>query len=76
MDRITEAGLCFLILVAPAQARSLPKADPAPKLEACAGMGPGFFKMEGSETCVKLSGSVRGEVAKQSGGSMFVPSQH
>ncbi len=39
-------------------------------------MGPGFFRMEGSETCVKLSGNVRGEVAKQSGGSIFIPSQH
>ena len=76
MDRITKAGLCFLILAASAEARSLPKSDPAAKMEACAGMGPGFFKMEGSETCVKLSGNVRGEVAKQSGGSTFVPSQH
>ena len=76
MDRFTKPGLCFLILVAPAQARSLPKTDTAPKMEACAGMGPGFFKVEGSETCVKLSGNVRGEVAKQSGGSAFVPSQH
>ena len=76
MDRITKAGLCFLFLVAPVQARSFPKSEPTPKMEACAGMGPGFFKIEGSETCVKLSGNVRGEVAKQSGGSSFVPSQH
>ena len=76
MNRTIRAGLCFLILVASAEARSLPKADPVPKMEACAGMGPGFFRMEGSETCVKLSGNVRGEVARQSGGSTFVPSQH
>ncbi len=76
MDRITKAILCFLILIAPAQARSLPKSDPAPKMEACVGMGPGFFKMEGSATCMKLSGDARVEVSKQSGGSAFVPSQH
>ena len=76
MDRITIAALGLLFLVDSAEARSLPKVDPAPKMAACAGMGPGFFRMEGSETCVKLSGIVRGEVAKQSGGSTFVPSQH
>lgn len=76
MDRIIRAGLCVLILVASAEARSLPKAEPAPKMKACDGMGPGFFRMEGSETCVKLSGNARVEVGKQSGGSTFVPSQH
>ncbi len=76
MDRITVAGLCLLVLVVSANARSLPKSDPTPKMEACNGMGPGFFRMEGSDTCVKLSGSVRAEVSKQSGESSFVPSQH
>ena len=76
MDRITTAGLCLMVLIASAEARSLPKSDPAPKMQACDGMGPGFFRMEGSETCVKLSGNARVEVGKQSGGSAFVPSQH
>ncbi len=75
MDRIVAAGFCLLVLVVSAEARNLPKSDPSPKMEACGDMGPGFFKVEGSGTCVKLSGNVRVEVGKQSGGSAFVPSQ-
>ena len=76
MNRITTTGLCLLVLVVSAEARSLPKSDPAPKVEACDSMGPGFVKIEGSETCVKVSGQVRAEVSKQGSGSAFVPSQH
>ena len=75
MDRIMTAGFCLLALLVSAEARNLPKAEPSPKVEACSDMGPGFFKVEGSETCVKLSGSARVEVGKQSGGSAFIPSQ-
>ncbi len=76
MDRITMAGFGLLVLIAPANARSLPKSDPTPKMEPCNSMGPGFYKMEGSDTCLKLSGSVRVEVSRQSGESTFDPSQH
>ena len=76
MNRITTTGLCLLVLVVSAEARSLPKSDPAPKVEACDDMGPGFVKIEGSETCVKISGHVRAEVSKQGSGAAFVPSPH
>ena len=75
MVRILTAGFCLQVLVVSAEARNLPKSDPPPQMKACGDMGPGFFKIEGSETCVKLSGNARVEVGKQSGGSAFVPSQ-
>ena len=76
MIRITTAGLCLLASVTSLQARTVPKAVPSPKLQACDAMGPGFVRMEGSDTCVKLSGSVRVEFGKQSGGSALSPDPH
>ena len=63
------AGLALLLAagVAPASARSLPKAEPAPQVRACPEMGDGFVRLPGSDTCVKLGGSVRAEFMKQGG---------
>ncbi len=55
-------------LIAPALARPWPKSDPTPAPRACPEMGEGFVRLAGSDTCVKLAGSVRVEVMRQSGG--------
>lgn len=70
MGRMT-VGLCALLAATagPALARPLPKGDPAPELRACPGMGEGFVRLAGSDTCVRLAGSVRVEVMRQGGGS-------
>ena len=62
--------LALLVLPAtPAHARPLPKSEPAPAARPCPEMGEGFVRLPGSDTCVKLGGSVRVEVMRQSGGS-------
>ncbi len=59
--------LLAALSAAPALARSLPKAEPTPAARPCPEMGEGFVRLAGSDTCVKLGGSVRVEVLKQSG---------
>ena len=63
------AGLALLLVAAsgPAAARPLPKAEPAPRVRDCPEMGDGFVRLPGSDTCVKLGGSVRVEFMKQGG---------
>ncbi len=58
-----------------AAAREARRADPAPARTSaeCAAMGPGFVKVEGTSTCVKLSGGVRAEFSTTGGGSPFLP---
>lgn len=58
----------------PASARNLPRAEPPPKVVACDGMGEGFVRVEGSNTCVKLDGSIRAEFAHTSSGGLLSPS--
>ena len=53
-----------------------PKAQAAPKTEACPEMGDGFVRIAGSTTCVKLSGLVRVEVAHGGGGPAYEASGH
>ena len=65
------AALCWPAVQG--EARPLPKASPAPKVETCPGMGEGFVRVEGSDTCVQMSGSVRVELMHQSGGSSLDP---
>lgn len=66
----SRLGVCLLIALstAPALARSLPKSESAPVARSCPEMGEGFVRLAGSDTCVKLGGSVRVEGMKQSGG--------
>ena len=54
---------------APALARSLPKSEPTQAARSCPEMGEGFVRLAGSDTCVKLGGSVRVEGMTRSGGS-------
>ncbi len=51
-----------------ASARNLPKAEPPPRVAPCSGLGDGFVRVEGSDICVKLDGSVRAEFAHTTGG--------
>lgn len=61
--------VCAVALAAtPAVARSLPKAEPAPKAQACPEVGDGYVRIPGSGTCVKVGGDVRVEVMRQGGG--------
>ncbi len=71
MGRMMVGLLCLLLAApaGPALARSLPKGDPAPALRSCPEMGEGYVRLAGSDTCVRLSGSVRVEVVRQIGGS-------
>ena len=47
--------------------RPLPKTESTPPARACPEMGEGFVRLPGSDTCIKLGGSVRLEVMRQSG---------
>ena len=68
MGRMT-IWLCLLLAAPAAHARSVPKGDPAPALRSCPEMGEGYVRLAESDTCVRLSGSVRVEVTRQVGGS-------
>ena len=60
-------GLVTALGASAATARSRPRAEPAEAARACPEMGEGFVRLPGSDTCVKLGGSVRVEVMKQGG---------
>ena len=66
MMRIT-LGLLLTLSAPPASARPLPRSEPSPELRACPEMGDGFVRLPGSDTCVRLGGSVRVEVLRQKG---------
>lgn len=56
-----------------ADARDLPRgAAAAPAHTGCESFGPDFHKVEGSETCIRVSGSVRLETTIQSGGGSIL----
>ncbi len=69
-----SAVICGALAPA-ASARNLQKGEPSPKVVACDGMGEGFVRVEGSNTCVKLGGSVRAEFAHTSSGGLLSPSE-
>ena len=76
-SRRGAAALVLLLAAGPdlvagsdlASARPRPKAEPAPPVRAYPEMGDGFVRLPGSDTCVKLGGSVRVEFMKQGGGA-------
>lgn len=60
----TIASCISLILVgagAEAKERPTPKLEPSPKATGCEYLGQGYIKIPGSDTCIKVSGSVRTE---------------
>lgn len=69
MTRIRMAALVLSAVVSagPALGRSLPRREPAEAARPCPELGEGFVRLPGSETCVKLGGSVRVEVMRQGG---------
>ena len=65
-----------VFLVHPGWAKDLPRMQPLPagKAAGCEWAGPGFAKVEGTATCVKVGGSVRAEVGTSSAGASLFPS--
>lgn len=63
------ALLLGLAAIGVAEARDLPRGRAAaePAATGCEAYGPGFHKIEGSETCIRISGSIRAEVAASTG---------
>ena len=53
-----------------------PEAHAAPKVEACPGTGEGFVRIPGSDTCIRVGGSVRVEGARTGGGASYLVTGH
>ncbi|MCO5129348.1 MAG: hypothetical protein M9932_02135 [Xanthobacteraceae bacterium] len=47
--------------------RNMPAKPPARAMNSCAAFGPGFVKLEGSDTCVRIGGSISVGVGGGSG---------
>ena len=61
--RVTTAVSLGLLIASgsSALAKNLPRSAAARPAAGCQWAGPGFVKADGSDTCVKVSGSVRAE---------------
>lgn len=66
------------MLAAAAEARDLPRGRGAPPVRTgCESFGPDFHKLEGSDTCLRISGSAEVQAVVRTGsgaGASFVPS--
>jgi hypothetical protein len=60
---LSAAGLPAAAQEAPS--RRMPRPAPEPAMIPCPEHGPGFMRLPGSTTCVKVSGQVRGEIGVQ-----------
>ncbi len=69
MARFLILSLAGLLAATAASARDLPRTRTAPRPSDCQEYGPGFTRVEGTDTCVRLSGEVRAEVTVSSNGS-------
>ena len=49
--------------------RTAPPPESAPAVNRCAGYGPGFFSVKGSDTCMRIGGYVGADVGFGSGGA-------
>jgi hypothetical protein len=68
------AMVLVAMIVAPmAEARDLPRARAEHRATGCEAFGPGFAKLDGSDSCVKVSGQVRVESDYMTGGASLVP---
>lgn len=54
---------CAILDVAPAAAITRPKKEREPDVRACPEVGEGYIRVPGSDTCVRVGGSVRVEGA-------------
>ncbi len=61
------------LTISAASAKDLPRREPEPRSTGCEWAGPGFAKLPGSDTCVKVGGSVRVEAGVSSAGPTYVP---
>lgn len=59
-------------LAASLPSRTAPPPEPAPAVNRCAGYGPGFFSVKGSDTCMRIGGYVGADVGFASGGAAAV----
>ncbi len=66
---------CAIVTLAipPVSAKDLPRREPEPRVTGCEWAGPGFVKLSGSDSCVKVGGSVRIEGTVSSAGAAYVP---
>ncbi len=62
---ILLASLLGPLAAAPAPARDLRRGRDAPPEKGCEAFGPGFVKVEGTGTCVKVTGDLQAEVRVQ-----------
>lgn len=62
---MTKPLLCAIAMlwILPAAAITRPKKEPEPKAATCPEVGEGYIRVPGSDTCVKVGGSVRVEGA-------------
>jgi hypothetical protein len=61
------AALAALVLAGPAMAVELQKAPVTPGLVPCPSKGPGFVRVPGSDSCVRISGRVTGGMDMRAG---------
>lgn len=77
MRIMASLGLGLLIASgASSLAKDLPRDAPPRSVTGCEWAGPGFIKVEGSATCIKVSGAVRAEYATSSKGGAFTTTSH
>lgn len=66
----SSAALLAAALLSSAGAKALPRAFADHRATGCEAFGPDFRKVDGSDTCIRISGAVRAEVGiTTSGGS-------
>ena len=66
--RPLSAALLATALLTGGAATTLPRALPEHRATGCEAFGPEFRKVEGSDTCIRISGAVRAEVGITTGG--------
>lgn len=69
MRQALLSGLMLTLAAVPAAAKEAKPAAAQAEPRACPEMGPGFVRIEGTSTCIKVSGSVRAEFMTRGGSS-------
>ncbi len=65
---------CFLASGTLTEAKTLPRAEEPTGSKGCEWAGPGFAKLEGSDTCVRVGGNMRADFsASRKTGGAFTP---
>lgn len=66
--RYPAAALLAAAWLSGAAAKALPRAFDDRRATGCEAFGPDFRKVDGSDTCIRISGAVRAEVGLSTGG--------